>query len=220
MFDVTSSTRSGGRSLGSVTTAGRRSPTKGDLREQAILATARGLLETRRLAAITIDELATGAGISRSSFYFYFDSKQAVMAALLEGLATELREENSPWLDGSGRDEDVLRQAVTATVALWRTHGGLLRQAFTGDEEQLVAWREAITERGTRRTAARIERDRHDGLAPQGPTSAIVLARMLHGLKNDLLIRREPNQSDDQLVDDLVWATLQLLYGGGPGQEP
>jgi len=199
---------------GGVTTAARRTPRKGDLREQAILETARRLLDTKRLAAVTIDELAAGAGIGRSSFYFYFDSKQAVMTTLLEGLATELREENDQWFDGSGPDEDVLRQALTATVALWRTHGGLLRQAFTGDDEQLLAWRAALMERGTRRTAGRIERDRQAGLIPPGPPSATVLARMLSDLKHDLLIRPEPGQSDEQLVDDLVWATMRLLYGG------
>lgn len=191
----------------------RRGPTKGDLREQAILESARCLLETKRLATITVDELATGAGLSRSSFYFYFESKQAVMSALLEGLAGELREENGPWLDGSGRDEDVLRRALVATVALWRTHGGLLKQAFSGDDEQLVAWREALMERGTRRTAGRIDRDRQAGLCPPGPTSSLMLARMLNGVKNDLLVRSEPGQSDEELVDCLTWATLRLLYG-------
>ena len=37
--------------------------------------------------AITIEELASGAGISRPTFYFYFDSREAVIRALSESSA-------------------------------------------------------------------------------------------------------------------------------------
>ncbi len=191
----------------------RRGPSKGDRREQAILAAAGTLLEHKRLAALTTDELASGAGLCRSSFYFYFDSKAAVLTALLEGLSTELREENGPWLDATGPALVELRSATAHTVALWRTSGGLLQQAFRGDDEQLVAWREALVERGVRRTAAKVERDRAAGLAPDGPPSALALARLLQGAKHELLLHRDPLRPDQDLVDDLVAATLRLVYG-------
>ena len=78
--------------------AGRRRgrPSKGDLKEAAILDTAWHLLAEKPVTAITIEELAAGAGISRSSFYFYFDSRDAVVRALAaagggRGRPTELR---------------------------------------------------------------------------------------------------------------------------------
>lgn len=197
------------------TASRRRAPSRGDRREQAILDGARALLEVTPLSQVTTDALATAAGLSRSGFYFYFDSKQSVLAALLEGLTDELRAENGPWLEAAGPDEASLRQATAHSVALWRTHGGLLRQAWrcdTGDA-QLAAWRAEVLERGTRRTAAKIERDRAAGLAPGGPPSADVLARGLHALKNDLLAERRTADEDPQLVDDLVAVTLRLLYG-------
>jgi TetR/AcrR family transcriptional regulator, ethionamide resistance regulator len=40
----------------------------GDEREQAILATAERLLENRPFAAISVDDLAKGAGLSRPTF--------------------------------------------------------------------------------------------------------------------------------------------------------
>lgn len=197
----------------------RRSPSKGDRREQAILDTARTLLQTRPLAALTVDELAAGAGISRSSFYFYFDGKGAVLAALLEGLSTELAAENSPWLDGTGPDEPALRSAIAHSVALWRTSGGLLRQAFAASGgDPLNRWSSGVVERGVRRLTARIERDRALGLS-SGPPSAEALARMASAMRNQTLAERlgtsadgEP-VDDDQLTDDLVTATLRLLYG-------
>lgn len=195
----------------------RRRPSRGDVRESAILDGARTLLESTPLSQVTTDALAAAAGLSRSSFYFYFDSKQAVLAALLEGLSDELRTENDPWLESTGPQEPALRHATRHSVALWRTHGGLLRQAWRCDaaDVQVAAWQAGVLDRGTARTAAKLERDRAAGFAPAGPPSAVVLARGLHALRQDLLAEpREPGQ-DAQLVDDLVAVTLRLLYGHG-----
>ena len=192
----------------------RRAPTRGDRREQAILDGARELFEVKPLSQVTTDELAGAAGLSRSSFYFYFDSKQAVLNALLEGLSAELRAENDAWLDATGPAEPALRQATAHLVALWRTHGGLLRQAWRcdGGDELVTSWRAGVLERGTRRTAAKIDRDRAAGLAPAGPPSSDLLARGLHVLKNELLAEPHAEADDAQLVDDLVAVTLRLIY--------
>ena len=59
---------------------GRRSTRpSGDEREAAILATAERLLEDKKFADISVDDLAKGAGLSRPTFYFYFPSKDAVL---------------------------------------------------------------------------------------------------------------------------------------------
>src|ERR671931_102010 len=70
----------------------RRGPSKGDRTSQAILDTAERLLAERDLSAITIDELATGAGISRSAFYFHFESREAVLYLLADRVLKELFE--------------------------------------------------------------------------------------------------------------------------------
>ena len=195
--------------------ARRRPPTRGDRRERAILDGARDLLQVRPMSQVTTDELAGAAGLSRSSFYFYFDSKQAVLSALLAGLSDELRAENDAWLEATGPAEPALRHAVAHTVALWRTHGGLLRQAWrceSGDDA-VATWRADLLERGTRRLVVKIERDRAAGLAPQGPPSAAVLARSLQACRNELLAEVRAPEDDAPLVDDLVALTLRLLYG-------
>ncbi len=199
-------------------TSRRRTASKGDRREQAILDTTRRLLQTRPLSALTIDEIAKGAGISRSSFYFYFDGKPAVLAALLDELSAELAEENSPWLDGLGPDEPALRAALEHSVELWRTAGGLLRQSLvaSGPGDPLAAWRSGVVERGVRRLTARIERDRAGGLAPAGPPSAESLARMVSAMRNETLATYVGRVPADELVDDLVTATLRLIYSSGP----
>lgn len=194
----------------------RRAPTRGDVRERAILDGARALLEHKGLSQVTTDELAAAAGLSRSSFYFYFDCKQAVLTALLDGVAEDLAAENGPWLEALGPDEETLRRATAHSVALWRTHGGLLRQAFgeAAGDDQLAAWRDGVVDRAVRRTAEKVERDRAAGLAPEGPPSARALAVALHALRRDLLGAVRGPEDDAALVEDLVALTLRLLYGG------
>ena len=61
----------------------------GDDRERAILEAFERLLEEKALHAISIDEVARGAGISRPTFYFYFASKDAVLLTLLDRVVAE-----------------------------------------------------------------------------------------------------------------------------------
>ena len=69
---------------------GRRTPrASGDERERAILATAERLLEERPLGEISVEDLASGAGISRPTFYFYFPSKDAVLLTLVDRMVEE-----------------------------------------------------------------------------------------------------------------------------------
>ena len=51
------------------------------------------------MADITIEELASGAGISRPTFYFYFDSREAVIRALSEQVGDGLIETTTALLD-------------------------------------------------------------------------------------------------------------------------
>src|SRR3954451_9046564 len=76
------STRRGARSR-------RPARPSGDDRELAILVTCEELLADRPLSAISVDDLARGAGISPPTFYFYFRSKDAVLLTLLDRVIAE-----------------------------------------------------------------------------------------------------------------------------------
>ena len=71
------------------TRVGRRN-IKGDRREQAILEGAYDILRTTPLRNVSIDDLAKRAGLSRSSFYFYFESKWQVLSALLSKVTADV----------------------------------------------------------------------------------------------------------------------------------
>jgi AcrR family transcriptional regulator len=196
----------------------RRGPSKGDRRERAILETARTLLARKPLADITIDELAAGAEISRSSFYFYFDSKLSVLVALLHGMAGELGRDAGPWLAGSGPDAAALREALIPLARLWREHGRMLAGALAAAPgcPPLAQWRADLRSAHVDRLAARIARDRAAGVAPDGPAPEV-----LAGLIDDLRIAALTSSTDPEaLVGDLVTVELRMIYGDFPDHHP
>ncbi len=204
----------------------RRSPqSKGDRREQAILDGARELLRTQPVEQLTVDALARAAGISRSSFYFYFDSKQAVLRALLGGLANEAATQaDQGWLSASGPRPDLLRAAMATSVQVWRRHGPLLCHAMLGDnvDPALGEFRSRLFDGYVGRAAARIRRDQAAGLIGDAPPAPEDLAAMMFWVEVRALgTATRPGAKtgaavDAYLADSLTNVKLRLLYGA-PG---
>ncbi len=66
--------------------------TRGDRQRDAIVAAVRALLEERSFADLSVSTISERAGVARSGFYFYFDSKYAVLALIMRGVFEELDE--------------------------------------------------------------------------------------------------------------------------------
>jgi AcrR family transcriptional regulator len=56
---------------------------RGDRQRDAIVSAVRELLEERSFADLSVSTISERAGVARSGFYFYFDSKYAVLAVIL-----------------------------------------------------------------------------------------------------------------------------------------
>jgi AcrR family transcriptional regulator len=65
---------------------------RGDKHRQAILAAVRELLQERPFSELSVSTISLRAGVARSGFYFYFDSKYSVLAQILAEAAEELEE--------------------------------------------------------------------------------------------------------------------------------
>ncbi len=65
---------------------------RGDRQRDAIVTAVRELLEERSFADLSVSTISERAGVARSGFYFYFDSKYAVLAVVLAD-ASELLDE-------------------------------------------------------------------------------------------------------------------------------
>ncbi|WKG05487.1 TetR/AcrR family transcriptional regulator [Mycolicibacterium sp. HK-90] len=63
---------------------------RGDRQREAIVTAVRELLEEQSFADMSVSTISERAGVARSGFYFYFDSKYAVLAVILADAMEEL----------------------------------------------------------------------------------------------------------------------------------
>jgi TetR/AcrR family transcriptional regulator, ethionamide resistance regulator len=200
----------------------RRGPTKGDQREQALLDAARLVFREKPISQVTIDELAGAAGIARSGFYFYFDSKQALLAALTDQSLGESDDEMAEWLASDGLDRGALRRGLARALARWRLEGRWLSEVFIapdpGPDVQHV--RDRLVATGCSLFGDRIERDAKAGLTVGGPP--MLLATMVVKLRIVTFADVFANPGaypEDSFLDTLTDAILRLIYGVTPGKD-
>ena len=206
--------------------ASRRGPGKGDLKERAILATCERLLSERPLREIAVDELAAGAGISRPSFYFYFESKNAVLRALVGRVADEMYAEAEGWLEHEDDSPEVtVSRSIGAAAQQWRDHGPVLRAAVQtwGSVPELRAFWEDVVRRFVKQSAARIAEERESGTAPPGPDPE-ALAKALIWMNERCFytssLGADPSLDDDELVPTLTAIWLRSIYATFTPQPP
>lgn len=77
---------------------------RGDKQRQAIVQAVRELLQEKPFAELSVSTISDRAGVARSGFYFYFDSKYAVLAQILAEATREL-EELTQYFAARGADE-------------------------------------------------------------------------------------------------------------------
>ena len=199
--------------------ARRRVPRKGDLTEKRLLRETEGLLATRPLSTIGIDEIAKAAGISRSSFYFYFASREALLRALGEHAQNEVFASAERWLKRTDEPaEQAITRALSDNLALWRKHGPVLRALYdarASDPESETQWR-AMARRYIDATAAQIETERKAGLAHPAPPDARRLAAILTGMNlrafYDASLEPRSARHDRELVQALATVWIRAVY--------
>ena len=184
----------------------------------ALLEAAERLLAERSLDDLAVEDVLREAGVSRASFYFYFESKHAIVAALLERIVDEVHASSLPWFErGDTPPGEALREAVTASLALWRRHSAVMSASVTWQAvpELREVWG-AVIARFTEAAAAQIVRDREQGLAPAGSEAhrlAGVLIAMNERAFYYAIVAGDPGE-DAALVETLVGVWLAAVYGG------
>ena len=194
----------------------------GDDRELAILATAERLLSERPLSAISVDDLARGAGISRPTFYFYFASKDAVLLSLLDRVVSEADEAGGAAFDvpPTGPREG-WRRVITAYHDTFRAHRALTlawAEARSTNAEVRRLWAQVV-DAWVDRCADAVESERARGAAPPGPPArdlAIVLTSMNERVLYASFSGDGPAVAEDAVVDVLLETWLRAIYGTAP----
>ncbi|OCB09622.1 TetR family transcriptional regulator [Mycolicibacterium porcinum] len=191
----------------------------GDDREAAILATARQLLETKKFADISVDDLAKGAGISRPTFYFYFSSKEAVLLSLIDPLIKRADTGFDSALEDMPTDpKRAIRHGIEIFVSSFGSHPATARagtEALNSSPEFRVFW-SGLMQKWISLTAALITAERGRGAAPD-TIPALDLATSLN-LMNERTIMaalsaEQPAVAYDKVVDTLAHIWLTSIYG-------
>ena len=166
--------------------------------ESLILEGAERLLGTRTLQEISVGDIIEAAGVSRTTFYFYFSSKFAVVSALLESRLDEIYQGVRPWVESEGEASDEeLRKTLVATTYTWLEHGAVMRaviENFASDPELREQWM-TILNRFIDAFAAHIDDMRESGHYPPGMESR-------------------------RLAAGLAWANERVLYIASLGVDP
>ncbi|OBK28851.1 hypothetical protein A5634_19615 [Mycobacterium asiaticum] len=126
----------------------RRLPSKGERQRRAILDCLPKLLVTRPVGELTVGEIADAAGVQRSGFYFYFESKYAALAVITSEIWSELMDRAQVFTrSGDESVADFTARCADIALDLWHEHEGVLMasvEAIPLDEQLAALWQEWI----------------------------------------------------------------------------
>ncbi|MER7251717.1 TetR/AcrR family transcriptional regulator [Kribbella sp. NPDC000426] len=199
-------------------------PASAELQERILSAT-RELLRESRFDSLSVADILDAASVSRASFYFYFPSKQAVLADLVREAVAQGQQAARPWTDREQDPVSALRAGVTDGARLWRDNAGVLMaivESWGSDEQLRELWLEQMN-LFTEAATARIESDPHAGpRLGASRTRAVAASLTWMGERLYYLAAAGVPPFDDEkvLIDILTTAWTSILYGDPPQELP
>jgi AcrR family transcriptional regulator len=197
----------------------RNTPPRGtapDLRETILAATAR-LLADHSFTDLAVSDILTAAGVSRGTFYFYFDSKQAVLGELVRRAVAQGHAAAAPWLANPADPIAALRAGTTAGAKLWQASAPVLRaivENWRTDPRLTALWLEQM-QTFTDAAIAQITADprARQTLARQDIKAvASALTWLSERLYYLAATSTPPFDDQDALVNTLVYIWASALY--------
>jgi AcrR family transcriptional regulator len=188
-----------------------------ELREALLVATA-SLLANKQFAELTVGDILGAAAVSRGTFYFYFDSKQDVLAELVKRAVAQGHDAAGPWLDQPADKVNALRAGTTAGAQLWQANAPVLRaivENWRSDPRLTSLWLEQM-QTFTDAAVAQINADPGalerlaDVDIPAVASSLTWLGERLYYLA---ATGTPPFDDQDTLIDTLVHIWSSTLYG-------
>lgn len=193
---------------------------RGDARRTALLESLDEILREQpldeaSLDSINIAEISRRAGVTRSAFYFYFENKQAAVAALMEEMYDQAFAATGE-LSGDATPQDNIAATITGLFDAWESHqhvframldakatSAAVRQLWDSDRHSFIA-----------PVAQMIEAERASGRAPSGSDATGVAAVLLD--LNDRMLERLAlggPLSRAQIQEAVVEIWLRTIYG-------
>lgn len=195
----------------------RRSVNRGDRRRIALLDALDELLREQTLEEVNVAEVSRRAGVTRSAFYFYFESKAAAVMALMAELYDDASDATDLLVKAEGEPEPRVRAAISALFdsvdRTPHTYRALL-EARAGNPGVREVWEDGRAE-FARMIADMIERERAVGHARPGPDAGALAAVLLD--LNDQAVERHAlgaGPSRDDHIAALTHLWISSIYGG------
>jgi len=176
------------------------------------------LLDQKSFKDLTIDEIAKAAGLSRTAFYFYFKSKNEVLAEVAQLVAAELYDETEEWWSGDGTPRESVRSALAKTARTWDHNAALMRAAgeVAGYDSDFALLYRSLTFGFIERATERIQLHQQDGLA-RTDIDAKALAESLVWMfeRNCQVLICTDRRPVDEVVDAMTTIWLHAVYKDG-----
>jgi len=196
----------------------RRGANRGDARRDALLTAFDELLREQSLDAVNVADISARAGVTRSAFYFYFESKAVAVLALMQDLYDAAAEANELLIKAEGDPETRIRAAITmlfdSVDASPHTYRALL-EARAASPAVRQMWDEGRAAFAAE-IAGMIGTERAAGRALEGPEESALAAVLLdlndHALERHSLGSGPPRE---QHIASLSFLWLRSLYGTG-----
>lgn len=166
-------------------------------------------------ATLSVERIATRAGISRTAFYFYFADKRELLMRLAAKLSDDLYREADAWWSGAGDGPAQLTTALANVAALYRAHGPLvcaIVELSTYDEVVGPFWQELVG-RFVDKSAERIAAEPDAGsIGPNPEATAFALVWMTERTLHQMLVQGG-GERDGELVGALAAVWVATVYG-------
>ena len=196
---------------------------RGDRQREAIVAAVRELLQEKEFADLSVSTISDRAGVARSGFYFYFDSKYAVLAQILAEATAELQRLTESFAP-RGADESPAEFArrMVASAALAFAHNDPVVTACRRARETDAEIREILDGQIdvlVGQIVALVRAEVQDGTARPISDDLEALIRVLSATSSFMLsgdptfIGPERNRDGALAVLERLW--LYSLWGGG-----
>jgi len=187
--------------------------------EQRLLdATERLMSDGTSFTELSVDRLSTEAGISRASFYIYFEDKGHLLRRLTSEVFAELASAGERWWGVAGRrNPDDVRAAMAGIIASFRRHQPVLvalNEMAGYDPATARTYRELLIEISGRVTQV-VEDGQADGsIRPELPaaTTASALTWMVERSCQQNLPAKPPDYDAElaATLTEIVWGALYL----------
>lgn len=195
-------------------------PQRGDQRRSALLASLDALLLDGggHLDSINIAEISRRAGVTRSAFYFYFENKQAAVAALSNEMYDEVFAAAAE-LHGDAGPAANIEATIRRVFGAWERHQHLYRAMLEARATSPAVREMWDSDRASfvEPVAGVIDAERAAGHAPNAPDApdSLALATVLLELNDRMLERlaRGTEMDHEDLLNATVTVWLNAIYG-------